>query len=167
MTDNRGKPVVYVDMDGVLVDFDSGIARLTEQELSMYEGRFDEVPGIFARMDPMPGAIEAFTALAGRFDVYILSTASWLNPSAWAHKVEWIHAHFGRGKGSPVRGCHSQSACQPIPDSGGAISLKRNRTRCGRSRTGWCADCARGSQFGRGIARERTATADTVVRLVE
>ena len=96
------KPIVYVDMDGVLVDFETGIARLTEQERSMYEDRYDEVPGIFARMDPMPGAIEAFTALSERFDVYILSTASWLNPSAWAHKVEWVQAHFGHDEASPA-----------------------------------------------------------------
>ena len=102
MAETGTRAIVYVDMDGVLVDFESGIARLTDQELSMYAGRFDEVPGIFARMDPMPGAIEAFTALAERFDVYILSTASWLNPSAWAHKVEWIQAHFGHGASSPA-----------------------------------------------------------------
>jgi 5'(3')-deoxyribonucleotidase len=102
MADSGTRQIVYVDMDGVLVDFDSGIARLTEQELAMYQDRYDEVPGIFARMDPMPGAIEAFTALSQRFDVYILSTASWLNPSAWAHKVEWIQAHFGHDDQSPA-----------------------------------------------------------------
>ena len=94
--------VVYVDMDGVLVDFESGIARLTAQERALHAGRYDEVPGIFARMDPMPGAIEAFTALARRFDAYILSTATWHNPSAWAHKLEWVHAHFGHGQDSPA-----------------------------------------------------------------
>ena len=102
MTEPQAKPIVYVDMDGVLVDYESGIARLTDQERSMYEDRFDEVPGIFARMDPMPGALEAFRELAARFDVYILSTASWHNPSAWAHKVEWIQAHFGHGQASPA-----------------------------------------------------------------
>lgn len=102
MSDRKARPIVYVDMDGVLVDFESGIANLTAQERSMYEGRYDEVPGIFARMEPMPGAIEAFTALAERFDVYILSTGSWLNPSAWAHKLEWVQAHFGHEEGSPA-----------------------------------------------------------------
>ena len=102
VTEPPRQPIVYVDMDGVLVDFESGINRLTDQERSMYEGRYDEVPGIFARMDPMPGAIEAFTALAQRFDVYILSTASWHNPSAWAHKLEWVQAHFGHDQASPA-----------------------------------------------------------------
>ncbi len=98
----KARPIVYVDMDGVLVDFESGIARLTDQERSMYVGRYDEVPGIFARMDPMPGAIAAFAELERRFDAYILSTASWLNPSSWAHKVEWVQAHFGNDASSPA-----------------------------------------------------------------
>ena len=33
-------------------------------------------------MKPMPGAVEAFEALSEAFDVYILSTAPWENPSA-------------------------------------------------------------------------------------
>jgi 5'(3')-deoxyribonucleotidase len=40
-----------------------------------YEGRLDEVPGIFATMKPMDGAIEAYKRLATVFDTYILSTA--------------------------------------------------------------------------------------------
>jgi 5'(3')-deoxyribonucleotidase len=46
-------------------------------------------------MDPMPGAIEGFRFLAERFDTYILSTAPWKNPSAWSHKLEWVHRHLG------------------------------------------------------------------------
>lgn len=85
---------VYFDMDNVLVDFASGIARLDEDTRKEYEGRLDEVPGIFALMDPMPGAIEAVHRLAERFDVYILSTAPWKNPSAWADKVAWVTKYF-------------------------------------------------------------------------
>jgi 5'-nucleotidase len=91
---------LFVDMDNVLVDFASGIARLPDQQLSEYEGRLDEVPGIFALMDPMPGAIAAFEELADLFEVYILSTAPWLNPSAWTDKVEWVQRWFGSGRES-------------------------------------------------------------------
>ena len=77
-------------MDNVLVDFASGIARIDEAIRREYEGRLDEVPGIFALMDPMPGAIEAAHRLAEKYDVYILSTAPWKNPSAWADKVAWV-----------------------------------------------------------------------------
>lgn len=81
---------VYLDMDNVLVDFASGIARLDESVKKEYEGRLDEVPGIFALMDPMPGAIEAVHRLAEKYDVFILSTSPWKNPSAWSDKVSWV-----------------------------------------------------------------------------
>ena len=81
---------LYFDMDNVLVDFASGIARLDAEIIKEFEGRLDEVPGIFALMDPMPGAAEAVRRLAEKYDVYILSTAPWNNPSAWADKVAWV-----------------------------------------------------------------------------
>lgn len=81
---------VYIDMDNVLVDFASGIARLDDATRSLYAEHMDEVPGIFALMDPMPGAIDAVHRLAAKYDVCILSTAPWNNPSAWADKVAWV-----------------------------------------------------------------------------
>lgn len=81
-------------MDNVLVDFPSGIARLDEATLQEYDDRFDEVEGIFALMEPMPGAIEAVTKLAEHFDIYILSTAPWNNPSAWSDKVKWVQKYL-------------------------------------------------------------------------
>ena len=60
-----------------------------------YEGREDEIPGIFALMDPMPGAVDAFQELTQLFDVYVLSTAPWKNPSAWSDKLLWVKRHLG------------------------------------------------------------------------
>lgn len=87
--------IVYVDMDGVLVDFESGIKSLTEQELNFYENRLDEVPGIFSRMKPIKGAIESFQKLTKHYNVYILSTAPWENPTALNDKLMWIKDHIG------------------------------------------------------------------------
>ena len=89
--------VLYIDMDNVLVDFQSGIDRLDSATKLEYEGRLDEVPGIFGLMDPMPGAVEAYRELSAKFDSYILSTAPWLNPSAWSDKINWVHQHLGIG----------------------------------------------------------------------
>ena len=82
-------------MDNVLVDFPSGIAKLSEQELNEYDGRLDEVPGIFSLMSPMPGAISAFNELIKKYDTYILSTAPWENPSAWSDKLLWVKEYLG------------------------------------------------------------------------
>ena len=86
---------LYIDMDNVLVDFPSGINRLSADLREQYKTDLDEVPGIFGLMDPMPGAIEAFKLLSSNFDTYILSTAPWKNPSAWSDKVIWVQRYLG------------------------------------------------------------------------
>lgn len=84
------KKRLYFDMDGVLVDFESGLAQQSDKTLKEYNGRFDEIPGLFGMLQPMPGAIEAVHRLTEYYDCYILSTAPWKNPSAWSDKVLWI-----------------------------------------------------------------------------
>lgn len=90
------KKTLYVDMDNVLVDFPSGIQQLTADQLRDYDGRLDEVPGIFSLMAPLPGSIDAFAELSALFDAYILSTAPWENPSAWSDKLHWVKRHLGK-----------------------------------------------------------------------
>ena len=87
-------------MDNVLVDFKTGIEKLDENTINVYEGRLDEVPNIFSLMEPYPNAIDSVHKLSKKYDLYILSTAPWLNPSAWIHKLEWVHKHFGKEKDS-------------------------------------------------------------------
>ena len=88
-------------MDNVLVDFPSGIARLSAETQKEYAGRLDEVPGIFSLMEPLPGAAEAAKLLSRYFDVYILSTAPWKNISAWSDKAAWVQKYFGDEYDSP------------------------------------------------------------------
>ena len=87
--------ILYIDMDNVLVDFPSAFEIIDEETLQKYEGRLDEVPGIFSLMRPLEGAVGAFEMLAGSFDTYILSTAPWGNPSAWSDKLLWVKKHLG------------------------------------------------------------------------
>ena len=84
------KKRLYFDMDGVIVDFVSALEHQSEETLKEYEGRLDEIPGLFGQMRPMPGALEAVRKLNEKYDCYILSTAPWNNPSAWSDKVSWI-----------------------------------------------------------------------------
>lgn len=90
------KHILYIDMDNVLVDFPSAFPQLTQIEQDTYSGHLDEVPGIFAKMQPIPGATAAFQELSQLFDTYILSTAPWENPSAWSDKLLWIKTHLGQ-----------------------------------------------------------------------
>jgi 5'(3')-deoxyribonucleotidase len=88
------KKRIYFDMDGVLVDFESGIAKLDEATKEEYKGKLDEVPGIFSLMEPMPGAVEVVRLLARNYDVFILTTSPWNNPTAASDKVQWVKKYM-------------------------------------------------------------------------
>ena len=90
------KKILYVDMDNVLVDFPSGISKISKQLQSEYEDRLDEVPNIFSLMDPLKGAIDSYKKLSQKFDTYILSTAPWKNSIGWSDKNEWVKKIFRR-----------------------------------------------------------------------
>jgi 5'(3')-deoxyribonucleotidase len=84
------KKIVYVDMDGVLVDFDR---ELRERGLKIKEeidACVDNTEGFFLKLKPMEGAIEAFEWLSEHFEVYILTTAPWKNTSALTDKRKWV-----------------------------------------------------------------------------
>lgn len=89
------KLVICIDMDNVLVDFESALKSLGVLTLEEYKGRYDEIPRIFGSMLPMKNAVESFKLLAKHHDVYIVSTAPWNNSSAWADKNEWVKRYLG------------------------------------------------------------------------
>lgn len=90
------KKIIYIDMDNVLVDFQSGIDALSKEMQKKYKGHYDEAPNIFSKMQPIPDAIEAVSILNEKYDIYILSTAPWNNPSAWSDKLNWIKQYLGK-----------------------------------------------------------------------
>lgn len=64
----EGKKVLYIDMDNVLVDFQSGIDALGPEEKETYKEAYDNCPHIFAKMMPVKGAIESFKRLPEFYD---------------------------------------------------------------------------------------------------
>ena len=92
------RKILYVDMDNVLVDFPTAFPRLPPDIFAKYENeeRLDEIPGIFALMDPIADAVGSYHELSEIFDTYILSTSPWENPSAWSDKLQWVKCHLGR-----------------------------------------------------------------------
>ena len=87
--------ILYIDMDNVLVDFPTGIAKIAPDIRAQYEDHLDDLPGIFSLMDPVENAIESYAKLSTIFETYILSTAPWDNPSAWSDKLLWVKRHLG------------------------------------------------------------------------
>lgn len=92
---NKPRRILYIDMDNVLVDFSSAFPHITPDDHITYADRLDEVPGIFSKMRPIPGAIDAFHELSSLFDTYVLSTAPWENPGAWSDKLLWVKKYLG------------------------------------------------------------------------
>lgn len=88
--------IIYIDMDNVIVDFKSGINKLSAFQKKKYEGHLDDVPGIFSLMTPFEGAIESVEKLSKIYDTYLLSTAPWDNPSAWSDKLIWVKKYLGK-----------------------------------------------------------------------
>ena len=89
------KKILYIDMDGVLVDYQIGIDKLTDQQKIDFKNRLYLVPGIFSLLEPLPGAIEAYKMLSNKYDTYILSSPPWDNVSAWGDKLEWVKKYLG------------------------------------------------------------------------
>ncbi len=90
------KKILYIDMDNVLVKFQSGLYKIDLQTQSMFDDKNDDIPRIFSLMEPVEGAIEAFEKLSALYDTYILSTAPWENPSAWTDKLLWVKNIWGK-----------------------------------------------------------------------
>lgn len=83
------KKVIYVDMDGVLADYNGRC-----KELNVNPNNTDNIDGFFRSLKPLPGAIEAYRKLNEIYDVYVLSTAPWENVTALSDKNAWIKEYL-------------------------------------------------------------------------
>jgi 5'-nucleotidase len=97
---NKSKKIIYIDMDGVLVDFSKAIENfftLHPHLRERYKDNPDHIQGLFRNPPPIEGAIEAVKKLAesGKYELFIATAAPWGNPMAAMDKRFWIEDHFG------------------------------------------------------------------------
>ena len=91
------KKIVYIDLDGVMVDLESHAIKRHGPDAVQHLGRLTSVDKeLFEDPEPIPGAIEAFKKLYVEFDVYFLSTAPWSNPTSLGSKRRWVQKHLGK-----------------------------------------------------------------------
>lgn len=89
------KSIVYIDMDDTLCDYQSGYA--CHKALHPHIAFPQSQPGLYANLEPMSGAIEAWHWLSQHpgLDVYILTAPSIRNPHCYAEKRLWVEKHLG------------------------------------------------------------------------
>lgn len=101
------KQILYIDMDGVVADFDKAIKMHcpdlhTGDNFPDYESRSKQVykicgssPRIFLDLEPIEGAIPRVHALSFHYEIYFLSTPMWSVPESYTDKRLWLEKHFG------------------------------------------------------------------------
>ena len=87
--------ILFIDMDGVIVDFMQSVKN--HPEFEKYKNEIDALPDVFLNALPMEHAIDSVGKLldCGKYEVYIASTAPWGNIDSLSHKRIWIEKYFG------------------------------------------------------------------------
>lgn len=92
-------PDLFLDLDGVLADFDGEVKRRWGARADDFDdddlwARIAAAPGFFAELPPMPDALEIWAAVR-ELRPTILTGAPWSVPTAEADKVAWCARVLG------------------------------------------------------------------------
>lgn len=95
------KKILYIDMDGVLVDLQKEIDEwnLANPRLfkKYYKDSPDIIPHLFKYPTPIEKSIESVLKLykSGKYDIFISTAAPNDNTTAASEKIMWIKRYFG------------------------------------------------------------------------
>lgn len=114
-------PNLYIDMDGVVADFDKKGFEILGMPPRVYEKKYgtiqywaelQAVPDFYNSFDPMPDAFELWAAVKHLDPIFLTGVPRGL----WgeAQKRVWIHRHFGKDR--PFIACKAKQKsrfCNP------------------------------------------------------
>jgi 5'-nucleotidase len=83
---------IFIDMDGVLCDYDKKKAQIKEALPTVKYPQ--SIPKFFEDMEPIQDAIETVNWLRKIHDVYILSAPSGRNVLSYTEKRVWVEKYF-------------------------------------------------------------------------
>ena len=118
------KKILFLDMDGVMVDLVQACADIDPTLDISYGGdneaekkrAFKEFavknPQLFETAPLMKGAYEAFERLKDIYDVYFLSTPMWDAPSSYTAKALWVKNYFPEDGFQRLILSHHKHLCQ-------------------------------------------------------
>jgi 5'(3')-deoxyribonucleotidase len=87
------KPILYIDMDGVLCNFFKAAKRaLTDNPTQKYP---QSQWGFFLKLEEIPNAIASVNKLKYKYDIHILTRPSFRNVNCFTEKAQWIWDHLG------------------------------------------------------------------------
>ena len=101
------KKILYLDIDGVLANFDKAMDALCSginaperrQDHERHKKQVLELcqrnPSVFEELEPIDGALEAVDKLFQLYHIYFLSSPMWFLPASFVGKRLWIENHFG------------------------------------------------------------------------
>ena len=115
----RTKPILYVDMDGVLADFNAAILKIDPTVVFSEDApdmdRVDEIvianPNFFLDLPLISGGVESVMRLSKYFEIYFLSAPHWLSPQSLTDKRIWLETHFGEFSRKRLILSHQKDLC--------------------------------------------------------
>lgn len=99
------KKILYIDMDGVVADFEKAVNDLDPTVLindchetrgKLVDALCEANTDIFHNLEPIENAIKSVEILFDHYEVYFLSTPMWNVPESFTGKRIWILHHFGQ-----------------------------------------------------------------------
>lgn len=114
---------MYLDIDGVLANFDQAMEALCPGINSAEQRKDEEAhkqkllalcqcnPTVFEELEPMEGALEAVDELFPLYDIYFLSSPMWFLPASFVGKRIWLENQFGEKAVRRLTLTHRKDLC--------------------------------------------------------